>query len=115
VAILSHVKSGKVRAIATSGPRRSVALPDLPTVMEAGVPGYAVTSWFGVAAPARTPPDAIGKLHGALTAALRERDTLEKIAAEGAEPAPGTPEDFDKLLAAELSTWAKVIKAAGLQ
>ena len=115
VAVISHVKSGKVRGLATSGPKRSMALPDLPTVVEAGVPGYVVTSWFGIVAPARTPREAVAKLNGALTGALREREMLEKIAAEGAEPAPGRPEDFGKLLASELTTWGKVIKTAGLQ
>ncbi|MGZ8228325.1 MAG: tripartite tricarboxylate transporter substrate binding protein [Burkholderiales bacterium] len=115
VAVISHVKSGKVRGLATSGPKRSMALPDLPTVVEAGVPGYVVTSWFGIVAPARTPREAVAKLNGALTGALREREMLEKIAAEGAEPAPGRPDDFGKLLASELTTWGKVIQTAGLQ
>jgi len=114
VAILAHVNAGKVRALATSGPQRSRALPDLPTVVEAGLPGYIVTSWFGLVAPARTAPESIAKLNAALTTALRERETLEKIAAEGAEPAPGRPDEFGKLLSTEVSTWAKVIKAAGL-
>ena len=98
VAILAHVNAGKVRALATSGPQRSRALPDLPTVVEAGLPGYVVTSWFGLVAPARTAPESIAKLNAALTTALRERETLEKIAAEGAEPAPGRPDEFGKLL-----------------
>jgi tripartite-type tricarboxylate transporter receptor subunit TctC len=115
VAVISHVKSGKVRGLATSGPKRSMALPDLPTVVEAGVPGYVVTSWFGIVAPARAPREAVAKLNGALTGALREREMLEKIAAEGAEPAPGRPDDFGNLLASELTTWGKVIKTAGLQ
>jgi len=114
VAILGNVKSGKVRALATSGPQRSRALPDLPTVVEAGLPGYVVTSWFGLVAPTRTAPEAVARLNGALTAGLREREMLEKITAEGAEPAPGRPDEFGKLLSSELSTWARVIKTAGL-
>jgi len=114
VAVLTQVKSGKLRGLATSGARRAASLPELPTVIEAGVPGYVVTSWFGIVAPARTPSDAIAKLNNALANVMRERDMLDRIAAEGAEPAPSRPDEFGKLIAAELGTWARVIKAAGL-
>ena len=114
VAVLGHVKGGKLQGLATTGATRAQALPDMPTVVEAGVPGYVVTSWFGVLAPARTPPQVVTKLNTTINAVLRERETMERIAADGAEPAPGRPEEFTKLLAAELSTWGRVIKAAGL-
>jgi tripartite-type tricarboxylate transporter receptor subunit TctC len=114
VAVLPQVKSGKLRGLATSGATRSVALPDLPTVIEAGVPGYVVTSWFGIIAPARTPRHMVTKLNDALNTVMRERDMLDRIAAEGAEPAPSRPEEFGRHIAAELAIWAKVIKAAGL-
>ena len=114
VAVVSHVKTGKLRGLATSGATRAAAMADLPTVVEAGVPGYVVTSWFGIVAPARTAPRVIEKLNGALRAVMSDRDTVDRITAEGAEAAPSRPDEFGKLIAAELTTWAKVIKAAGL-
>ena len=114
-AAVPHVKTGKMRAIAASGAARSLALPTLPTVAEAGVPGYAVTSWFGLLAPARTPPDIISKLNGVLTTVMRARDMRDKLAVEGAEPAPGTAAEFGKHLAREVAIWAKVVKIAGVQ
>ncbi|MGZ5091392.1 MAG: Bug family tripartite tricarboxylate transporter substrate binding protein [Burkholderiales bacterium] len=114
VAVVPLIKSGKVRALAGSGPKRSLALPDIPTAVEAGLPGYVVTSWFGILAPARTPTRAITKLNAALDKVMRERDMQDKIASEGAEPAPSRPEEFGKLIASELAVWQKVIKAAGL-
>jgi tripartite-type tricarboxylate transporter receptor subunit TctC len=114
VAVVSPIKSGKLRALAGSGPRRSLALPDIPTAVEAGLPGYVVTSWFGILAPARMPAEPITKLNAALNKVMRERDMQDKIASEGAEPAPSRPEEFGKLIASELAVWAKVIKVAGL-
>jgi tripartite-type tricarboxylate transporter receptor subunit TctC len=101
-------------ALAASGSERSLALPQLPTVAEAGVPGYAVTSWFGLVAPARTPTEVIEKLNAVLTSAMNGRDMRERLAVEGAEPAPGSPSEFGKHIAAETTIWAKVVKAAGL-
>jgi len=112
---LPQVKAGRLRALATSGDTRSHAAPNLPTVAESGIPDYVVTSWFGVMAPARTPQEIVGKLSGALHGAMRAKDLLEKLAGEGAEPAPTGPAEFGRLVASEVQTWAKVIKAAGLQ
>jgi len=112
---LPQVKAGRLRALATSGDTRSHAAPNLPTVAESGIPGYVVTSWFGVMAPARTPQEIVGKLSGALHGAMRAKDLLEKLAGEGAEPAPTGPAEFGRLVASEVQTWAKVIKTAGLQ
>jgi len=112
---LPQVKAGRLRALATSGDTRSHAAPSIPTVAESGIPGYVVTSWFGVMAPARTPQEIVGKLSGALHGAMRAKDLLEKLAGEGAEPAPTGPAEFGRLVASEVQTWAKVIKTAGLQ
>jgi tripartite-type tricarboxylate transporter receptor subunit TctC len=114
VAVLPQVKSGKLRALATTGPARAIATPDIPTVIEAGVPGYVVTSWFGLLAPSRTAPQHIVKLNTTLVAAMREKEMQERIAAEGAEAASGGAAAFQKLLGDELVTWARVIKATGL-
>ena len=86
------------------------ALPDLPTVVEAGVPGNVVTSWFGMAVPARTSQAIIGKLNAALNTAMRGPDMRERLASEGAEPAPGSAAEFGRLIARELVIWAKVVK-----
>jgi tripartite-type tricarboxylate transporter receptor subunit TctC len=112
---LPQVKAGRLRALATTGDTRSHAAPDIPTVAESGIPGYVVTSWFGVMVPARTPQEIVGKLSGALHGAMRAKDLLEKLAGEGAEPAPTGPAEFGRLVASEVQTWAKVIKTAGLQ
>ena len=112
---LPQVRTGRLRALATSGDTRSHAAPDIPTVAESGIPGYVVTSWFGIMAPARTPQEIVGKLSGALQGAMRAKDLLEKLAGEGAEPAPTGPAEFGRLVASEVQTWARVIKTAGLQ
>ncbi len=114
-AAVPHVKTRRLRALAVTGEKRAAALPDLPTVVEAGVPGYVVTNWFGVAAPGRTPPEIIAKLGAALNAAMRDPGMRERLAGEGAEPAPGAPADFGKLIAREVAIWAKVVKLSGLQ
>ncbi len=113
-AAVPHVKTGRLRALAASGSTRSLVLPDLPTVAEAGVPGYAVSSWFGLAAPARTPQEIIVRLNAVLTTAMSARDMRDRLAGEGAEPAPSSPGEFGKHLAREVAIWAKVVKIAGL-
>jgi len=114
-AAVPYVKTNRLRALAVTGEKRALALPNLPTVVEAGVPGYVVTNWFGVAVPAHTPPEIIAKLNTALTTAMRERDMRERLAGEGAEPAPGTPAEFGKLIAREVAIWAKVVRSAGVK
>jgi tripartite-type tricarboxylate transporter receptor subunit TctC len=114
-AAVPHVKTNRLRALAVTGEKRALALPDLPTVVEAGVPGYVVTNWFGIAAPARTPPEIIAKLGTALNAAMRERGMRERLAGEGAEPALSAPAEFGRLIAREVAIWAKVIKSAELK
>ena len=112
--LLPAIKSGKLRAIGIAGLKRAHALPELPTISESGLPGYVVTSWFGLVAPARTAQAHIAKLNSALLTALQDRDTVDRLAADGAEPAPGTPDAFARHIASELAIWSKVLKASGL-
>lgn len=114
-AAVPHIKTTRLRALAVTGDKRSLAMPNLPTVQEAGVAGYVVTSWFGMAAPPRTPPEIIARLSAALNSAMRNNDMRERLEAEGAEPAPGPPVEFGRLIAREVAIWAKVIKSAGVK
>jgi len=112
---LPHVRSGRLRGLATTGARRSSALPQLPTIAEAGVPGYEEVQWYGLFAPAQTPREIIAKLHGAMTAVLRSPAVAEKLAADGADAVGNTPEEFARVLRAETEKWAKVARAAGIK
>ena len=114
-AALPHVKSGRLRALAVTGEQRSSALPQYPTMMEAGVPGYVVSSWFGMLAPAGTPPEIIARLNAEIAKAMRTPDMKERLAGEGAEPKSSTPEALGRLLQTEVAQWAKVIKGAGIK
>ncbi|MBI2296820.1 MAG: tripartite tricarboxylate transporter substrate binding protein [Betaproteobacteria bacterium] len=112
---LPHVRSGRLRGLATTGAKRSSALPDLPTIAEAGVPGYEATQWYGMFAPAGTPPEIIAKLHEAMTAVLRSPAVSQKLAADGADAVANTPEEFARVMRAETEKWAKVARAAGIK
>jgi tripartite-type tricarboxylate transporter receptor subunit TctC len=112
---LPHVKSGRLRAIAISTAERSRAIPELPTVAEAGVPGYDSNLWYGVLLPARTPPAIVAKLNQTINAILREADVAERFAALGAEPHGSSSVEFGRYIDAEAGKWGKVIKAVGLR
>ena len=112
-ATLQHVKAGRLRALATTGERRSPSLPDLPTVAEAGVPGFVTGSWAGVLAPAGTPKSIVAKLHGELTRILRLPETRERLAAIDFEPVGNSPEEFGAIIRKEVVRWAKVVKESG--
>ncbi len=114
-AALPDVQSGKLRALAVTGPKRSAAAPQLPTVAEAGVPGYEVTSWFGVLGPAGTRSDIVKKLNSDFVRVLQTNEVKERLATQGAEPVGSTPEQFAAHIRAELARWSKVIKAAGIK
>ena len=114
VAALPQVKTGRIRALAVTGQTRAAAAPELPTVIEAGVPGYVVTSWFGVLVPAATPRELIMKLNAELARTMSAPDVRDRLAADGAEPTTGTPEQFGAFLRAEITQWTKVVKDAGI-
>ena len=114
-AMAQNVQAGQVRAIGTSGKSRSTVLPDVPTIDEAGVPGYEATIWLGVMAPAGTPKDVVDKLNTEINKVLSKPATKEAWAQQGAIPIIMSPTEFDKYLRADIDKWAKVIDAAGIK
>src|SRR5688572_22250148 len=112
---LPHVKAGKLRALGVSSLKRSPALPEVPTVAEAALPGFEVSVWFGVLAPAGTPKTTLDRLTQILTKALQSPDVRERLASQGAEPIGNTPEQFTAQMKADLAKWAKVVKDANVR
>ena len=110
---LGHVESGRLRALATTGAKRTPAAPNLPTMIEAGVPGYVATNWFGIAVPAKTPPAVVARLSQEIARVLRLPDVSERLLTQGLEPASSTPEEFSAYIRSEMTKWAKVVKASG--
>jgi tripartite-type tricarboxylate transporter receptor subunit TctC len=110
---IQHVRAGKLRAIAVTTAKRSPELPDVPTIAEAGVPGYEATSWFGMFAPAATPAPIVAQLNKALVKVLNQPDTKQKIAAQGGEVVAETPAQFAAFIQAETAKWGKVVKESG--
>jgi tripartite-type tricarboxylate transporter receptor subunit TctC len=111
--IAPHARSGKVRALAVSGARRSPGFPGLPTIAEAGVPGYEAGTWTGVIGPAGLPRPVVERLNGAVNAAIRSPVFVERFALIGDEPAGGTPEDFGELIRRDSAKWADVVRRSG--
>jgi tripartite-type tricarboxylate transporter receptor subunit TctC len=110
---LSHIKAGKLRALAVSGDKRSAVLPDVPTIAEA-VPGYNGTLWIGLFAPAGVPADVLATLQDATRKALASKDLRDKLEQQGVEiAAPTSPEQFAALLQGDLAKWARIVKASG--
>jgi tripartite-type tricarboxylate transporter receptor subunit TctC len=113
---VGFIRTGRLRALGACTAKRTIVLPDLPTVAEAGVPGYEATNSVGVLAPAGTPRDVIAKLHQEIARIVALPDVRERLLTAGIEPAPlMTPEQFGEYIRAEVAKWAKVVKAAGIQ
>ena len=110
-----HVRSGAVRGLAVTGAQRSPALPNLPTVAESGVPGYEVSAWFGIFAPAGVPQPVVQRLNAEFVKAMQQPDLRQRLASQGAEPLTSTPDEFAGYLRNEIDKWAKVVKAAGMK
>lgn len=111
---LPHVQAGKVRALAVSGSTRLASQPDIPTVAEAGVPGYAVSGWLGIVAPTGTPPDRVEKLNAAFNQALAVPEVRAKLVEQGSAVIPGTPQEFGEFVHGEYHRWKKVVNDAKL-
>lgn len=115
ITTLPQVRAGKLRVLGASTKTRLAILPDVPTVAEAGVPGYEAVGWNGILAPAQTPRAIINRLHEEIVKVLRMPDVVERLAAQGVEPAYNSPEEFGAIIRADIEKWAKLIKNAGLQ
>ena len=112
---LPHVKAGKLRALGVSTAKRSSTAPDVPTVAESGLPGFDVTVWFAMLAPAATPRDILERLHRVIVKALQAGDVRERLASQGAEAVGNTPEQFTAQMKTDLVKWAKVVQAANIK
>jgi tripartite-type tricarboxylate transporter receptor subunit TctC len=110
---LPHVQSGKLRALAVTTAKRSRAVPQIPTISEAALPGYAVTTWHGLLAPAGTPREIVDRLSAETAKALQSADILDRFATQGVEPVSSSPEQFAAMMKSELEKWRKVIAASG--
>ena len=110
---LAQVKAGRLKALAVTSAKRISAAPQVPTVAEAGLPGYDATGWFGVVMPAGTPTEIVGRMNNELVAALKRADMRDRVIAAGAEPSPSTPAEFGELIRTEIDKWAEVVKLSG--
>ena len=110
-----HIKAGKLRALALVAPQRSSALPEVPTVAEAGLRDFEVTTWYGVLAPAGTPRNVITRLNGELVKIMHSPELKEKLAATGTEPHTSTPEEFAAYIKSEIAKWGDVVRKAGVK
>jgi tripartite-type tricarboxylate transporter receptor subunit TctC len=114
-AALPHIQSGMLRAIVMTGAKRSTAAPNIPTMAEAGLPGFEVSTGFGLFAPAKTPRAVINRLHAEVVKALRVPSVNDSLASQGAEPVGSTPEEYDAFVRSEIAKWLKVCKDAGIR
>ena len=112
---LPQIRAGKVKAFGVTSPARVKAAPEIPTIAEAGLPGYAATGWFSVVVRAGTPPPIVDRLNAVLTAYLTRDDVRDKLEAHAIEPLTSTPAEMEKFLAAEIVKWARVVQEAGIQ
>jgi len=115
VQMLPQIHAGKLKALGVGSAKRIAALPELPTISEAGVPGYEVTNWWGIVVPAGTPRSIIDRLHKELTAVVASTETKQRFETEGAEPLSMSPDEFGRFIAAETVKWARVVKDAGIR
>ena len=113
--VIQHVKAGRLRALAITTPRRVAALPEIPTVDEAGVPGYQVSVWFGVVAPAATPKDVVARLNAEINRVIGLPEVKERFGQSGIEIVGGSPDVFERQIREQVATWGKVVKEANIK
>ena len=113
--VMPHIKSGRLRALATTGAARAPTLPDLPTVAEGGVPGYETGLWYAFVGPAGIPPQIVQRLNAEISAAIKTPEVRNRLTASGIDPHPSTPEELARLIAADVKRWASVIARTGVQ
>lgn len=113
--VIQYVKTGKLVALAIASPKRSPQLPDVPTVAESGIPGFDVTSWYGIVTRAGTPPAIVHKIQRDMAAALEQEDVRAKLAGLGLEPVGNTPEAFDAMIKSETKKWGDIVRKANIK
>lgn len=113
--VAPHIRAGKLRPIAVANGKRSSAFPDVPTIAEAGVPGYEASAWYGLFAPAGTPPAVIAKLNAEMVDALNDPELRKRLQTLGAEPAGSSPEELAKMVRSEYEKWGRVVREAGIR
>jgi tripartite-type tricarboxylate transporter receptor subunit TctC len=112
---LNYIRAGRLRALGVTGAKRSSAAPEIPTIAEAGVPGYEATQWFGIVAPAGTPRAIVERWHRETVRALKDSEVRDRLVADGADPVGSSPEEFAAYLRSETEKWAKVVKSVGIK
>ena len=115
VAAGPHVKAGKAKALATTGPKRDPLMPEVPTVAESGYPGYEATNWYAFVVAAKTPPEILARLNKEIVATLKDPQVVDMLRKQGVEPHPSTPEELRSFMKKELETWGRVVKEAKIQ
>jgi tripartite-type tricarboxylate transporter receptor subunit TctC len=110
--VVGHVKAGKLRALASTGAQRSLAMPEVPTIAESGYPGYEATNWYAYVAPVKTPKEIVARLQQELVKSLAAPEVREQLIVHGLEPQPGTSEALAKTIEREYATWGKVVREA---
>ena len=113
--VVPHIKSGKLRALAVTGSQRSKLMPELPTIAEGGLPGYAASGWYGFVVPAATPKEIVARLNTDITHILRMPDVVERLSGQGAEPVGGTPEQYSAFIKSEIDKWTRLVKSANMK
>jgi tripartite-type tricarboxylate transporter receptor subunit TctC len=113
--VVPYIRSGKLVALAVASAKRSKAMPEVPTIAEAGIPGFEYEIWYGLFAPVRTPPDVVARVSAALLAALNDPEVARQLIDQGAEPAPTTPQDLARFMKDDTARWAKVIRERNLK
>ena len=115
LSVMPHIRVGRLRGLGITSAARSSVVPEMPTISEAGLPGYEATQWYGMLAPAQTPKDIVARLHAEATRVLQQPEIKERFAGDGADSVGNTPEEFRRYIQSEITKWAKVAREAGIK